>query len=165
MKKLISIVLCLALALTLVACGGASASKMTMGTGGTTGTYYGYGGGCFIPENRLMALREGNKLIINTPGHWSGHFGISADRVDGGDALLPILQQMGGDQRLLGRKVVIHRSHADPAGLGHRADGHGSVTCLLDLPFRFFNQSAFQIFDDFGHKDSFCEHVHINSID
>ena len=42
MKKLICVVLCLIMALSLVACGGA-ASKMTMGTGGTAGTYYGYG--------------------------------------------------------------------------------------------------------------------------
>ena len=42
MKKLICVVLCLVTALSLVACGGA-ASKMTMGTGGTAGTYYGYG--------------------------------------------------------------------------------------------------------------------------
>ena len=44
MKKLISIVLCLTLALALVACGGASTTKMTMGTGGTAGTYYAFGG-------------------------------------------------------------------------------------------------------------------------
>ncbi|MBQ8894521.1 MAG: TAXI family TRAP transporter solute-binding subunit [Clostridia bacterium] len=41
MKRFISIVLVLALALSLAACGGSS--KMTMGTGGTSGTYYGYG--------------------------------------------------------------------------------------------------------------------------
>jgi len=44
MKKIVSIVLCLTLALTLVACGGASAGKMTMGTGSTSGTYYAFGG-------------------------------------------------------------------------------------------------------------------------
>ncbi len=44
MKKTLSIVLCLALMLCLVACGGASAGKMTMGTGGTSGTYYAFGG-------------------------------------------------------------------------------------------------------------------------
>ncbi len=46
MKKIISLVLCLVMALSLVACGGggASASKMTMGTGGPSGTYYAYGG-------------------------------------------------------------------------------------------------------------------------
>ena len=44
MKKLISLMLCLALAMTLAACGGGSSAKMTMGTGGTSGTYYGYGG-------------------------------------------------------------------------------------------------------------------------
>lgn len=43
MKKLICVVLCLIMALSLVACGGAG-TKMTMGTGGTGGTYYGYGG-------------------------------------------------------------------------------------------------------------------------
>lgn len=42
MKKLICVALCLIMALSLVACGGAS-TKMTMGTGGTAGTYYGYG--------------------------------------------------------------------------------------------------------------------------
>ena len=44
MKKLISIVLVLTLALTLAACGSPSAAKMTMGTGSTSGTYYAFGG-------------------------------------------------------------------------------------------------------------------------
>lgn len=43
MKKIISIMLVLVMAIALVACGG-SATKMTMGTGGPTGTYYSYGG-------------------------------------------------------------------------------------------------------------------------
>ena len=41
-KKIISLVLIAVLTLSLAACG-ASATKMTMGTGGSTGTYYGYG--------------------------------------------------------------------------------------------------------------------------
>lgn len=40
MKKIIAIALCLILAISLVACGSV---KMTMGTGGPTGTYYAYG--------------------------------------------------------------------------------------------------------------------------
>ena len=44
MRRMISIVLVLALAMTLAACGGSAATKMTMGTGGTSGTYYAYGG-------------------------------------------------------------------------------------------------------------------------
>lgn len=45
MKKMLSVVLVMALMLTLAACGGSgSASKMTMGTGGTAGTYYAFGG-------------------------------------------------------------------------------------------------------------------------
>ena len=53
MKKLISVALCLALMLTLAACGGSGASKMTMGTGGTSGTYYAFGGvlGQYIKNN------------------------------------------------------------------------------------------------------------------
>lgn len=44
MKKVLSLVLVLALALTLAACGSGSSTKMTMGTGGTSGTYYAFGG-------------------------------------------------------------------------------------------------------------------------
>ena len=44
MKKVIALALCLIMALSLVACSGASATKMTMGTGGPSGTYYAYGG-------------------------------------------------------------------------------------------------------------------------
>lgn len=54
MKKIVSLVLALTLALTLAACGGSgSASKMTMGTGGTAGTYYAFGGvlGQYIKNN------------------------------------------------------------------------------------------------------------------
>ena len=42
MKKMLSILLALVMVLSLAACGGAS--KMTMGTGSTTGTYYAFGG-------------------------------------------------------------------------------------------------------------------------
>lgn len=48
MKKLFSVVLVLTMVLALAACGSSSgsagASKMTMGTGGTSGTYYAFGG-------------------------------------------------------------------------------------------------------------------------
>ena len=45
MKKMLSIVLAAAMVVTLLAaCGSASATKMTMGTGGTAGTYYAFGG-------------------------------------------------------------------------------------------------------------------------
>ena len=44
MKKIVSIALSVIMMLTMAACGGSASTKMTMGTGGTTGTYYGYGG-------------------------------------------------------------------------------------------------------------------------
>ena len=43
MKKILAAVLCLALALTLCACGGGS-TNLIFGTGGETGTYYAFGG-------------------------------------------------------------------------------------------------------------------------
>ena len=44
MKKLVSILVVLAMTFALVACGSSASTKLTMGTGGTSGTYYGYGG-------------------------------------------------------------------------------------------------------------------------
>ena len=44
MRRMLSITLILALVLTLAACGGSGSAKMTMGTGGTSGTYYAFGG-------------------------------------------------------------------------------------------------------------------------
>ncbi len=64
MKKIISIVLTLALVFALAACGGAG-TKMTMGTGGTSGTYYGYGGilGQYITNNAGV-----NVTVVSTDG-------------------------------------------------------------------------------------------------
>ena len=75
MKKIISVVLCLALAMALVACGGGSASKMTMGTGGTSGTYYGYGGvlGQYIKNNAGIDV-----TVVSTDGSKANIQGIDA---------------------------------------------------------------------------------------
>ena len=58
MKKFLSLALVLMLAISLVACGGAAGTKMTMGTGGTSGTYYGYGGvlGQYISNNTEVGV-------------------------------------------------------------------------------------------------------------
>ncbi len=65
MKKIVSIVLTVALVLALAACGGAAGTKMTMGTGGTSGTYYGYGGvlGQYISNNAGV-----NVTVVSTDG-------------------------------------------------------------------------------------------------
>ena len=69
MKKMIVILLCLVLALSLVACG---AGKMTMGTGGTTGTYYAYGNvlGQYIKEHAgidvVVVSTDGSKANIQS---------------------------------------------------------------------------------------------------
>ena len=75
MKKIISMVLISVMALTLVACGGSGASKMTMGTGGTAGTYYGYGGvlGQYIKNNAGIDV-----TVVSTDGSKANIQGIAA---------------------------------------------------------------------------------------
>jgi len=73
MKKIISVILVLAMALTLAACGGAS--KLTMGTGGTTGTYYGYGG----VLGQYMKNEAGiDVTVVSTDGSKANIQGIDA---------------------------------------------------------------------------------------
>lgn len=75
MKKIVSVVLTMALALSLVACGGASTAKMTMGTGGTSGTYYGYGGvlGQYIKNEAGIEV-----TVVSTDGSKANIQGIAA---------------------------------------------------------------------------------------
>lgn len=65
MKKILSVILVLTLALTLAACGGSGASKMIMGTGGTSGTYYAFGGvlGQYIHNNAGITVN-----VVSTDG-------------------------------------------------------------------------------------------------
>jgi TRAP transporter TAXI family solute receptor len=74
MKKLICVVLCLIMALSLVACNG-SGTKMTMGTGGTAGTYYGYGGvlGQYIKNHAGIDV-----TVVSTDGSKANIQGIAA---------------------------------------------------------------------------------------
>ena len=75
MKKIISMVLVLTMVLVLAACGGASGSKMTMGTGGPNGTYYGYGGvlAQYIKNNAGI-----NVTVVSTDGSKANIQGIDA---------------------------------------------------------------------------------------
>lgn len=75
MKKFISIMLVLVLTFALTACGGSAAEKMTMGTGSTTGTYYGYGGvlGQYIKNNAGIDV-----TVVSTDGSKSNIQGIDA---------------------------------------------------------------------------------------
>ena len=75
MKKILAIVLAAVLTLALVACGGSATTKMTMGTGGTSGTYYGYGGvlGQYITNNAGV-----NVTVVSTDGSKANIQGIDA---------------------------------------------------------------------------------------
>ena len=83
MKKIISIVLAFVMVMSLAACGG-GASKMTMGTGGTTGTYYGYGGilGQYIKNNAEIDV-----TVVSTDGSKA-----NIQSIDAGDYQLALVQ-------------------------------------------------------------------------
>ena len=85
MKKMLSIVLCMAMVLTLAACGGSgAASKMTMGTGGTSGTYYAFGGvlGQYIKNNAGIYV-----TVVSTDGSKA-----NIESIDAGDYQLGTVQ-------------------------------------------------------------------------
>ena len=83
MKKLIAIVLALVLALSLAACGG-GASKMTMGTGGTAGTYYAYGG---VLAQYIKNHADIEVVVVSTDGSKA-----NIQSIDAGDYQLGTVQ-------------------------------------------------------------------------
>lgn len=83
MKKIVSVVLMLALVLALAACG-SGASKMTMGTGGTSGTYYAFGGvlGQYIKNHAGIDV-----TVVSTDGSKA-----NIESIDAGDYQLGTVQ-------------------------------------------------------------------------
>ena len=71
MKRILAIVLALAMVICLAACGGSTA--MTMGTGGTAGTYYGYGG---ILGNQIKTSSGITVNVVSTDGSKANILGI-----------------------------------------------------------------------------------------
>jgi len=75
MKKIIAIMLTLLLMMTTVACGGGGGTSMTMGTGGTSGTYYGYGG---VLGQYIKNKADINVTVVSTDGSKANIQGIDA---------------------------------------------------------------------------------------
>ena len=75
MKKMISLVLTVALVLALAACGGAGSSKMVMGTGSTTGTYYAYGS---VLRQYIKNNANVDATVVSTDGSKANIQGIDA---------------------------------------------------------------------------------------
>lgn len=74
MKKIVALILCLMMVVSLVACGNAG-TKMTMGTGGTSGTYYGYGG---VLGQYIINKAGINVTVVSTDGSKANIQGIEA---------------------------------------------------------------------------------------
>lgn len=72
MKRIIAILMVVAMLFSLAACGGSS-TTMTMGTGGTSGTYYGYGGilGTQIKNSAGISVN-----VVETDGSKANILGI-----------------------------------------------------------------------------------------
>ena len=73
MKRILSVLLAVAMVLSLAACG--AGTSMTMGTGGTAGTYYGYGG---ILGSQIKASCGINVNVVSTDGSKANILGIDA---------------------------------------------------------------------------------------
>lgn len=73
MKKILAIIMAAAMLLTFVACGGST--TMTMGTGGTQGTYYAYGG---ILGNQIKTSSGTTVNVVSTDGSKANIIGIDA---------------------------------------------------------------------------------------
>ncbi len=73
MKRILSVLFALAMILSLAACGGGAA--MTMGTGGTSGTYYGYGG---VLGNQIKTSTGIAVNVVSTDGSKANILGIDA---------------------------------------------------------------------------------------
>ena len=73
MKRILSVFLLLVMVFALVACSGGN--TMTMGTGGTSGTYYGYGG---ILGNQIKTSSGITVNVVSTDGSKANILGIDA---------------------------------------------------------------------------------------
>ena len=75
MKKIVAALMAVVMGICLTACGESTGSKMTMGTGGTSGTYYGYGGvlGQYIKNKAGI-----NVTVVSTDGSKANIQGIDA---------------------------------------------------------------------------------------
>ena len=73
MKKLFAVLLVVAMVFSLAACNGAN--NMTMGTGGTAGTYYGYGG---VLGQYIKNFGGVNVTVVSTDGSKANIQGIDA---------------------------------------------------------------------------------------
>ncbi len=74
MKKIISLVLALVLVFAFASCS-STGTKMTMGTGGTAGTYYGYGG---VLGQYITNKADINVTVVSTDGSKANIQGIDA---------------------------------------------------------------------------------------
>ena len=79
MKRILSVLMALAMIFSLAACAGTGdsdgATAMTMGTGGTAGTYYGYGG---VLGTQIKSSTGISVNVVSTDGSKANILGIDS---------------------------------------------------------------------------------------
>lgn len=99
MKRFLSLLLAAAMVLSLAACGG---PRMTMGTGGTAGTYYGYGGvlGQYIKNHAGIDV-----TVVSTDGSKANIQGIDAGNYQLGTVQSDVMTYAWEGTRSFDKKV------------------------------------------------------------
>ena len=113
------------------------------------------GGRIRVPENGRKLLKKQLQAAVDGLENRLHRIGFIRAALDGCDAVVPVGEHEGGNQRFLGREVVVYGSDTDSAGLGDGADGHGAETGFFDLTAGLFGKPLGEIFDDLRHSSSF----------
>ncbi len=108
MKKIIAILMVLALMFSLTACGntgttsGAGATKLTVGTGGTSGTYYAYGG---VLGNHIKANTGITINVVSTDGSKANLLGMEKGNYQLGTVQSDVIAYAWEGTRLFESKI------------------------------------------------------------
>lgn len=137
MKKMLSLAMAAVLTLSLAACGGsAAATKMTMGTGGATGTYYGYGG---VLGQYMKNKANVDVTVVSTDGSKANIQGIDAGDYQLGLVQSDVMSYAWGGTRSFESSGVVN-SFRVVAGLYAEAvqliTMDPTITCVADLKGR-----------------------------
>ncbi len=99
MKRILSLLLAAAMLFALAGCGGAG---MTMGTGGTAGTYYGYGG---VLGQHIKNHAGINVTVVSTDGSKANIQGIDAGNYQLGTVQSDVMTYAWEGERTFDKKV------------------------------------------------------------
>ena len=116
-----------------------------------------------VGENAKCTLGSGYNVYVYDADQWGTYCGATNQK------FIQVTYAPGRtytrtEADLVDAEVIVNGTHTHTTSLCNRADGYIAIAAGFYLFLCFRYQSAFQVFDDLWHRDSFCEHVHIISI-